>query len=199
MQDPLSALLQLHLHSQLNTWLQWIGERQLQDETRTIKFWDLLCFILEVWQLCTYVSAMLIWYSSTLICNWNSFSWSPAKINSWETLRHNSEYFQNFDQCFFFVSPDDIIMWYTTVSLDKEVWFSYFTEYAVNGSLYAFLQHPRCYEMLYFEHILQWAKEIALGMNYLHEEAPIKVIHRDLKSKNGWLKSLDLFSHETHS
>ena len=100
---------------------------------------------------------------------------------------------------FFFVSPDDIIMWYTTVSLDKEVWFSYFTEYAVNGSLYAFLQHPRCYEMLYFEHILQWAKEIALGMNYLHEEAPIKVIHRDLKSKNGWLKSLDLFSHETHS
>jgi len=24
-----------------------------------------------------------------------------------------------------------------------------------------------------------------LGMNYLHNEAPIKVIHRDLKSKNG--------------
>ena len=27
-------LLQLHLHSQLNTWLQWIGQRPLQEETR---------------------------------------------------------------------------------------------------------------------------------------------------------------------
>ena len=32
----LSALLQLHLHSQLNTWLQWIGQRPLHDETRNI-------------------------------------------------------------------------------------------------------------------------------------------------------------------
>ena len=30
------ALLQLQLHSWLNTWLQWIGQRQLQDETRNI-------------------------------------------------------------------------------------------------------------------------------------------------------------------
>ena len=30
------ALLQLHLHSQLNTWLQWIGQRQLQNEMRSI-------------------------------------------------------------------------------------------------------------------------------------------------------------------
>ena len=35
----LSALLQLHLHSQLNTWLQWIGQRQLQDETRNTYVW----------------------------------------------------------------------------------------------------------------------------------------------------------------
>ena len=27
---------QLHLHSSLNTWLQWIGQRQLQDEMRNI-------------------------------------------------------------------------------------------------------------------------------------------------------------------
>ena len=33
----MSALRQLHLHSRLNTWLQWIGKRQLQDETRNIK------------------------------------------------------------------------------------------------------------------------------------------------------------------
>ena len=36
LEHRLSALLQLHLHSQLNTWLQWIGQRQLQDETRNI-------------------------------------------------------------------------------------------------------------------------------------------------------------------
>ena len=27
----------VHLHSRLNTWLQWIGQRQLQDEMRNIK------------------------------------------------------------------------------------------------------------------------------------------------------------------
>ena len=30
------ALLQLHLHSRLNTWFQWIGQKALQDETRII-------------------------------------------------------------------------------------------------------------------------------------------------------------------
>ena len=32
-----SALLQLHLHSRLNTWLQYIAQRQLRDETRNIE------------------------------------------------------------------------------------------------------------------------------------------------------------------
>ena len=32
----LAALLQLQLHSRLNTWLQWFGQRQLTDETRII-------------------------------------------------------------------------------------------------------------------------------------------------------------------
>ena len=36
LEHRLSALLQLHLHSQLNTWLQWTWQRQLQDETRNI-------------------------------------------------------------------------------------------------------------------------------------------------------------------
>ena len=31
-----SALFQLHLDSRLNTWLQWIEQRQLQGETRNI-------------------------------------------------------------------------------------------------------------------------------------------------------------------
>ena len=37
----ISALLQLHLHYQINTWLQWTEQRQLQDETRNINVWGL--------------------------------------------------------------------------------------------------------------------------------------------------------------
>ena len=34
--DVVSVLLQLHLRCQLNTWLQWIGQRRQQDEARNI-------------------------------------------------------------------------------------------------------------------------------------------------------------------
>ena len=37
----LSALFLLHLHSQLNMWLQWIGQRQLQDKMRNVYVWGL--------------------------------------------------------------------------------------------------------------------------------------------------------------
>lgn len=33
--------------------------------------------------------------------------------------------------------------------------------------------------------LVDWAMQIARGMNYLHNEAPISIIHRDLKSSNG--------------
>ena len=36
LEHRLSALLQLHLHSRLNTWLQRVGQRRLQDEMRII-------------------------------------------------------------------------------------------------------------------------------------------------------------------
>lgn len=62
--------------------------------------------------------------------------------------------------------------------------FCIITEYAENGSLYAFLAQQEHNSMLSFEQILRWSIEIAAGMNYLHYEAPVKVIHRDLKSKN---------------
>ena len=35
-------------HSGLNTWLQWIGQRKLQDQTGKFKFLDLVWLILEV-------------------------------------------------------------------------------------------------------------------------------------------------------
>ncbi|XP_037285704.2 mitogen-activated protein kinase kinase kinase 20 [Rhipicephalus microplus] len=62
--------------------------------------------------------------------------------------------------------------------------FCIITEYAEHGSLYAFLAMQENDSMLSFGQILLWGIQIAAGMHYLHEEAPIKVIHRDLKSKN---------------
>lgn len=56
-----------------------------------------------------------------------------------------------------------------------------FAEYAEFGALYDYLR----LHTIDFHQILLWAKQIAMGMNYLHYEAPIPVIHRDLKSKNG--------------
>ncbi|XP_061879624.1 mitogen-activated protein kinase kinase kinase 20-like [Entelurus aequoreus] len=57
------------------------------------------------------------------------------------------------------------------------------TEYASGGSLYEFLSSEQSEEMD-MEQIMTWAIQIAKGMHYLHAEAPIKVIHRDLKSRN---------------
>ncbi|XP_003383207.1 PREDICTED: mitogen-activated protein kinase kinase kinase MLT-like [Amphimedon queenslandica] len=54
------------------------------------------------------------------------------------------------------------------------------TEYAELGSLYEYLRS----NTIDFNQIRLWAKQIAMGMNYLHFEAPIPVIHRDLKSRN---------------
>ena len=41
LEHRLSALSQLYLHSQLNTLLQWIGQRQLQYETGIMRFFGL--------------------------------------------------------------------------------------------------------------------------------------------------------------
>uniref|UniRef100_UPI0037E87A8F mitogen-activated protein kinase kinase kinase 20-like n=1 Tax=Semicossyphus pulcher TaxID=241346 RepID=UPI0037E87A8F len=57
------------------------------------------------------------------------------------------------------------------------------TEYASAGSLYEYLSSEQSEEMD-MEQIMAWAIQIAKGMHYLHAEAPVKVIHRDLKSRN---------------
>ena len=36
LEHRLSSLIQIHLYSQINTWFQWIAQRQLQDQTRGI-------------------------------------------------------------------------------------------------------------------------------------------------------------------
>ena len=63
--------------------------------------------------------------------------------------------------------------------------YSIITEYAEYGSLHNFIRDHDLYEEFGLGLILQWAHDIALGMNYLHYEAPVKIIHRDLKSNNG--------------
>ena len=44
LEHRLSALLQLHLHSRLNTWLQWIGQGQLQTIRHLGQLWN-RCYI----------------------------------------------------------------------------------------------------------------------------------------------------------
>ncbi|CBY33110.1 unnamed protein product [Oikopleura dioica] len=61
--------------------------------------------------------------------------------------------------------------------------YSILIEFARYGSLYSFLQTKEAAK-LDFEQMIRWALDIARGVNYLHNEAPCKVIHRDLKSKN---------------
>ncbi|XP_036401652.1 mitogen-activated protein kinase kinase kinase 20 isoform X2 [Megalops cyprinoides] len=57
------------------------------------------------------------------------------------------------------------------------------TEYASGGSLYEYLSSEESEEMDMGQ-VMTWAMEIAKGMHYLHSEAPVRVIHRDLKSRN---------------
>lgn len=83
----------------------------------------------------------------------------------------------------------------------RQLQFGIITEYCDNGSLYDLLKRirPQLYADqsslsngndsateagLSFANIIQWAGDIARGMNYLHSEAPVQIIHRDLKSTN---------------
>ncbi|XP_016150243.1 mitogen-activated protein kinase kinase kinase MLT-like [Sinocyclocheilus grahami] len=57
------------------------------------------------------------------------------------------------------------------------------TEYASGGSLFDYLSSAES-EDISMKQIMTWAMDIARGMHYLHAEAPLTVIHRDLKSRN---------------
>ncbi|XP_007183351.2 mitogen-activated protein kinase kinase kinase 20 isoform X2 [Balaenoptera acutorostrata] len=78
------------------------------------------------------------------------------------------------------------------------------TEYASLGSLYDYINSNRSEEMD-MDHIMTWATDVAKGMHYLHMEAPVKVIHRDLKSRNvviaadGVLKICDFGASRFHN
>lgn len=70
-------------------------------------------------------------------------------------------------------------------------------EYARGGSLNRVLMGRKIRPDV----LVDWAIQIARGMNYLHNGAPISLIHRDLKSSNGELAILfnnGLTGHFTH-
>uniref|UniRef100_UPI00358F5B52 mitogen-activated protein kinase kinase kinase 20-like isoform X2 n=1 Tax=Myxine glutinosa TaxID=7769 RepID=UPI00358F5B52 len=79
------------------------------------------------------------------------------------------------------LSHKNVIKFYGAVSEPPN--YCIVTEYAANGSLFEFLMKSESNNMKN-EFIITWAMDIAKGLNYLHEEAPFKVIHRDLKSRN---------------
>uniref|UniRef100_A0A914HJD9 Mitogen-activated protein kinase kinase kinase n=1 Tax=Globodera rostochiensis TaxID=31243 RepID=A0A914HJD9_GLORO len=74
----------------------------------------------------------------------------------------------------------NIIQFYGVSMANPDFWIV--TEYAENGSLFENLHNKE--QPLKLERIIKWAVQIARGVVYLHHEAPLTVIHRDLKSKN---------------
>uniref|UniRef100_A0A3Q3AUZ2 Mitogen-activated protein kinase kinase kinase 20 n=1 Tax=Kryptolebias marmoratus TaxID=37003 RepID=A0A3Q3AUZ2_KRYMA len=89
------------------------------------------------------------------------------------------------------LSHRNIIQFYGAI--DEAPNYGIVTEYAGGGSLYDYLSSDKSEEMDIGQ-IMGWAAEIARGMHYLHSEAPVKVIHRDLKSRN----ASKFLSHTTH-
>ncbi|XP_072540018.1 protein kinase Npk [Salminus brasiliensis] len=79
------------------------------------------------------------------------------------------------------LSHKNIIQFYGAIL--EEPNYAIVTEYANGGSLYEYLSRPDSEEMDMGQ-VMTWALDIAKGMHYLHAEAPVKVIHRDLKSRN---------------
>jgi len=65
-------------------------------------------------------------------------------------------------------------------------------EYAKGGSLNCILTGSRIPAHV----LVDWAIQIAKGMHYLHEVAPLQLVHRDLKSSNS--KILQLFTFVSH-
>lgn len=62
-------------------------------------------------------------------------------------------------------------------------------EFAAGGPLNRFLARRKLPPKI----ILNWAHQIAKGMNYLHNETFLQIIHRDLKSNNSKYESFYLF------
>jgi serine/threonine protein kinase len=66
-------------------------------------------------------------------------------------------------------------------SFNGDSFFCIIMEFCRYGQLYSFLNNAKEKTVLRPTRMMNWAKQIAAGMNYLHSN---KIIHRDLKSPN---------------
>jgi len=69
-------------------------------------------------------------------------------------------------------------------------------EYARGGPLNRILSSGR---RISPDVLVDWAIQVARGMSYLHEGAPISLVHRDLKSANGKIVNLQLVIQGRHN
>lgn len=65
------------------------------------------------------------------------------------------------------------------VSINGDKFFCIIMEYCPNGQLFSYLNNTKQKTVLRPAKMMDWAKQIAKGMHYLHNN---KIIHRDLKS-----------------
>ena len=66
--SPVGAAPTIFFHSQLNTWLQWIGQKELQDETTIIEvLWFGVTYITDFTACCISMNRLVVtWLSLTL-------------------------------------------------------------------------------------------------------------------------------------
>ena len=106
LEHRLSVLLQLHLSSGLNTWLQWIGQRQKSDETRNIKVLGLGAsyirdsMVINSLRSCdVYIRRfrwLVAWSAPSHYLNqcWNIFNWTLRKKLQWNFNRNFNTFIQ---------------------------------------------------------------------------------------------------------
>ena len=89
------------------------------------------------------------------------------------------------------LSHRNIARFYGVVKDKQQVWLV--LEFVKGGDLYSLI-HNRTDIFFTVHHILTIADGIATGINYLHYEAPERVIHRDLKSLNILITNFEKFT-----
>ena len=81
MEHRLSALLQLHLHSLLNTGFNKLHEDNCKARRQTFKLWDLVRIILEIWR---YLLSM-----GHVSHRWGDYTLAPYHVVKSLQLHHN--------------------------------------------------------------------------------------------------------------